>query len=77
MGRLQVTHRDAPESEWRKWLWASQGDIFMRGAFFVESGDQSGVLRLRGLVKPQPARTVKSLTRFTGVIGGCRPGIPC
>lgn len=76
---LQVTHRnDASESEWKKWTWRSQGDLFKRGAFFVESGDPNGVSRFGGLdgTAPRPGKAVKSLTRYAGVIG-CRPGVPC
>ncbi|KAI8533876.1 hypothetical protein RHMOL_Rhmol10G0043500 [Rhododendron molle] len=75
----EVTHRnDAPEAEWRTWTWRSQGDLFKGGAFFVESGDPNGVSKFGGLdwTAPRPARAVKSLTRFAGVIG-CRPGVPC
>ncbi|KAH7847410.1 hypothetical protein Vadar_025757 [Vaccinium darrowii] len=75
----EVTHRnDASESEWKKWTWRSQGDLFKRGAFFVESGDPNGVSRFGGLdgTAPRPGKAVKSLTRYAGVIG-CRPGVPC
>ncbi|MFQ6652058.1 hypothetical protein Gotur_024102, partial [Gossypium turneri] len=31
----EITHRNyAPESEWRNWIWRSEGDLFMNGAFF-------------------------------------------
>ncbi|XAR51772.1 Pectate lyase [Bertholletia excelsa] len=75
----QVTHRDAPESEWRKWTWRSKGDMFKNGAFFVESGDPNGVQKLHGLdkIEAKPARAVHSLTRFAGAIGGCKAGKAC
>ncbi|KAJ8546077.1 hypothetical protein K7X08_018660 [Anisodus acutangulus] len=38
--KKEITKRDyAPESVWKQWTWRSQGDLFMNGAFFVESGD--------------------------------------
>ncbi|KAI8028799.1 putative pectate lyase P59 [Camellia lanceoleosa] len=75
----QVTHRDAPESEWKKWTWRSDQDLFLNGAFFVQSGDTNGAKRIRGLdvVQAKPGRAVKSLTRFSGVLGGCKEGVPC
>ncbi|KAH7845488.1 hypothetical protein Vadar_002812 [Vaccinium darrowii] len=68
---------DASESEWKKWTWRSQGDLFKRGAFFVESGDPNGVSKFGCLdeTAPRPGKAVKSLTRYAGVIG-CKPGVP-
>ncbi|XP_051116627.1 probable pectate lyase 5 [Andrographis paniculata] len=31
-------HEDAPEKEWKKWNWRSQGDLMLNGAFFRVSG---------------------------------------
>lgn len=78
-GIVQVTHRDAPEFEWRKWTWRSQGDLFVNGAFFVQSGDPNGPKRLGTLdhVQAKPGAMVKRLTQFAGVLGGCRPGVAC
>ncbi|XP_057469320.1 probable pectate lyase P59 [Actinidia eriantha] len=76
----QITHRDyATEAEWMQWTWRSQGDLFMNGAFFVQSGDPNGARSLGVLdhFPLKPGRAVRSLTRFAGVIGGCRNGVPC
>ncbi|MCO5593764.1 hypothetical protein L7F22_047781 [Adiantum nelumboides] len=39
----EVTKRDCNEgpSYWAGWNWVSRGDLFLNGAFFVESGDGS------------------------------------
>ncbi|KAI8541614.1 hypothetical protein RHMOL_Rhmol08G0075700 [Rhododendron molle] len=75
----QVTHRDAPEFEWRKWTWRSEGDLFVNGAFFVQSGDPNGPKKLGTLdhVQAKPGAMVKRLTQFAGVLSGCRPGVAC
>lgn len=76
----EVTHRDAPEWDWKRWSWCSQGDIFARGAFFRSSGDCSkgNIARLAGMdaIYPRRGRAVKSMTRFAGYLG-CRPGVAC
>ncbi|XP_065636343.1 probable pectate lyase 5 [Quercus suber] len=30
-------YENAPESEWKKWNWKSEGDRFLNGAFFISS----------------------------------------
>ncbi|GAB2289586.1 hypothetical protein Dimus_023895 [Dionaea muscipula] len=36
----EVTMRAyAPQSEWKNWLWTSEDDLLLNGAFFVEYGD--------------------------------------
>ncbi|XP_047321051.1 probable pectate lyase P59 [Impatiens glandulifera] len=77
----EVTHRDyATKAVWSTWTWCSQGDLFLRGAFFRQSGDCSprNIARLAGLdsLPPRPGRAVKSMTRFAGYLG-CRPGVAC
>ncbi|KAI8019842.1 hypothetical protein LOK49_LG04G03801 [Camellia lanceoleosa] len=68
-----------PSLEWKKWTWRSKGDLFQRGAFFIESGDSNGVNKFGRLdsIVPKKGKIVKSLNRFSGVIGGCRPGVSC
>ncbi|MBA0739004.1 hypothetical protein Gogos_012308, partial [Gossypium gossypioides] len=37
-----ITNRNyAPESEWKNWVWRSEGDLYMNGAFFRTSGPPS------------------------------------
>ncbi|CAH9095284.1 unnamed protein product [Cuscuta europaea] len=37
----EVTKRDyAPQSQWSHWQWRSEGDLFLNGAYFVESGEE-------------------------------------
>ena len=39
---MQVTkYENAPKSEWHKWNWKSEGDVFLNGAFFTSS---SGII---------------------------------
>jgi len=76
----QVTHRErTPESEWMKWTWVTEGDLFMRGAYFIPSGDRDWTRKhpeLYDKISPAPATRVEDMTRFAGVLG-CRVGIPC
>ncbi|XP_006363934.1 pectate lyase-like [Solanum tuberosum] len=76
----QVTKRDyAPESEWKKWQWVSEGDSFLNGAYFVESGPQDKkktALTKNHKIKFKPGSHAGRLTRFAGVLK-CKPGIPC
>ncbi|KAK4788311.1 hypothetical protein SAY86_019630 [Trapa natans] len=75
----EVTKREyAPESEWRSWLWRSEGDLMMNRAFFVTSGDRAAALRYSSvdLISPRPGTYVTRLTRFAGALN-CRAGQPC
>ncbi|GLT35392.1 hypothetical protein SLA2020_098500 [Shorea laevis] len=76
----EVTKRDyAPESEWKNWIWRSEGDLFINGAFFVPSGPKKmGKLPFTNLqmIKAKPASFVRRLTRFAGTLA-CRPGSKC
>ncbi|XP_059645211.1 pectate lyase-like [Cornus florida] len=88
----EVTKRDyAPESVWKNWLWRSEGDLLMNGAFFRQSGDPKlaftksdlvdhGDLKKsfdkKDLIKPKPGSYVRRLTRFAGSLN-CRPKQPC
>ncbi|GKB18719.1 pectate lyase-like protein [Tanacetum coccineum] len=36
---VQVTKRETSESEWKNWIWKSEGDLLTNGAFFVPSGE--------------------------------------
>lgn len=76
----QVTRRvETPESEWRKWTWVSEGDLFMRGAYFIPSGDQDWTKKHHELydkITAAPATRVAEMTRFAGALG-CNVGQPC
>ncbi|EPS73633.1 hypothetical protein M569_01123, partial [Genlisea aurea] len=78
---LQVTKRDyAPKSEWSKWKWRSEGDFFMNGAFFTQSGSPFSVgtkpLTKRNVIKYKPGTYVGRLTRNAGAMK-CRKGSYC
>ncbi|KAM0856087.1 hypothetical protein ACQ4PT_049336 [Festuca glaucescens] len=74
----EVTKREyTPYSEYKDWVWKSQGDVMMNGAFFNESGGQNE--RRYGQMDFIPAKHGKyvgQLTQFAGTLG-CRVGKPC
>ncbi|KAB2032925.1 hypothetical protein ES319_D05G412500v1 [Gossypium barbadense] len=76
----EITHRNyAPESEWRNWIWRSEGDRFMNGAFFVTSGPPSPPhlkLKKKDIIKAKPATFVGRLTKFSGTLK-CKEGAKC
>ncbi|XP_073134831.1 pectate lyase-like isoform X2 [Henckelia pumila] len=77
----EVTKRDyAPKSEWMKWQWRSEGDLFTNGAFFTESGPPikytRNPLTQRNTINFRPGSFVGRLTRFAGALK-CIPGRPC
>ncbi|KAM3381062.1 putative pectate lyase P59 [Capsicum galapagoense] len=74
----EVTKRDyAPESVWKNWVWKSQGDLMMNGAFFVESGNPNhAFLKGPDMINSKPGSVVGSLTRFSGPLK-CIEGKPC
>ena len=76
---VKVTKRDyAGESEWKNWVWRSQGDLMMNGAFFVQSGSplKKKPFSRRQLIKAKRGTYVGRLTRFSGTIA-CKRGKPC
>ncbi|KAL8528299.1 hypothetical protein ACS0TY_005924 [Phlomoides rotata] len=64
----QVTKREkASESEWKKWTWISEGDLFLRGAYFVTSGDQTWLNKhpqVYDKIAAAPAKFVSEMTKF-------------
>ncbi|XP_011098576.1 probable pectate lyase P56 [Sesamum indicum] len=78
--KRQVTHReaDSPESEWRKWTWVTDHDVFLNGAYFVPSGDPNGAATYLALekIRPAPGEQVYDLTRFAGALK-CVVSLPC
>ncbi|XP_049346546.1 probable pectate lyase P59 [Solanum verrucosum] len=80
MFKKEVTKRDySPESVWKQWSWRSQGDLFMNGAFFVESGDPDWTKKhtelFDGIVSASGDQ-VTWITRFSGALN-CKPGEAC
>ena len=76
-----ITKREyADESEWKKWSWRSEGDLFLNGAVFVGSGDQTKGkkkdLTRYDMISFKPGSYVKRLVRFAGTLE-CRVGKPC
>lgn len=76
-----MTKRDyADKSEWMNWRWRSEGDKFMNGAFFVESGTplkhENSPLTKSNLIKFKPGSYAGRLTRYAGALR-CRVGRPC
>ncbi|MCD9559193.1 putative pectate lyase P59 [Datura stramonium] len=80
MFKKEVTKRDyAPESVWKQWTWRSQGDLFMNGAFFVESGDPDWTKKHVNLfdgISSASGDQVTWITRFAGALN-CKPGEAC
>ncbi|KVH98712.1 pectate lyase-like [Cynara cardunculus var. scolymus] len=74
----EVTKRThAPESEWKHWIWKSDGDLLTNGAFFVQSGDPGHKFKMtEDMISPKPGSYVSSLTRFSGALN-CVEHTPC
>ncbi|KAH0664330.1 hypothetical protein KY284_029261 [Solanum tuberosum] len=74
----EVTKRDySPESVWKNWVWRSQGDLMMNGAFFVESGNRNHKFMTGpDMIHPRAGSDAGRLTRFSGSLN-CIEGKPC
>ncbi|GFP86158.1 pectate lyase [Phtheirospermum japonicum] len=77
----EVTKRNfATESEWSKWQWRSEGDLFLNGAYFNESGPEikhtKHPFTQESYIKFKPGSYVGRLTRFAGALK-CRAGQLC
>ncbi|KMT10385.1 hypothetical protein BVRB_5g115140 [Beta vulgaris subsp. vulgaris] len=75
----EVTKREyAPYSVWKDWLWTSEDDIMMNGAFFNQSGDTSKKpsYAKKDMIKAKPGSEVTHLTRFAGALN-CKEGTAC
>ncbi|XP_075519484.1 pectate lyase-like [Primulina tabacum] len=74
----EVTKRDyAPESTWKNWIWKSEGDLMMNGAFFTQSGDPNHkFVGGRDTINPKPGVFASQLTRFSGPLD-CIKKKPC
>ncbi|EYU34765.1 hypothetical protein ABFS82_11G133000 [Erythranthe guttata] len=74
--RKEVTkHEDAPESEWRRWNWRSEGDLMLNGAYFQQSGTGSTYARASSL-SARPYSLVGTITTSAGALN-CRKGTRC
>ncbi|KAK4773865.1 hypothetical protein SAY87_028884 [Trapa incisa] len=75
----QVTKREySPESVWKNWLWRSEGDLMMNGAYFVPSGSPKASFPFSkaDMISAKPGTYVTRLTRFSGALN-CKIGKPC
>ncbi|GMH01342.1 hypothetical protein Nepgr_003181 [Nepenthes gracilis] len=75
----EVTKRDyAPMSVWKNWLWRSENDLMMNGAFFVKSGDPKRMAEFtaKDVITAKPGSYVPRLTRFSGALH-CTINKPC
>ncbi|KAL3624179.1 putative pectate lyase P59 [Castilleja foliolosa] len=76
----EVTKREySPESVWSQWTWRSEGDMFLSGAFFVQSGDPNWSSKhpeKYDNTQAASAQNVGEMTRFAGALG-CKVGQPC
>ncbi|XP_043703668.1 pectate lyase-like [Telopea speciosissima] len=75
----EVTKRDyATEDVWKNWVWRSEGDLMMNGAFFVQSGSplKKKSFSNKDSISPKPGTFVTRLTRFAGALN-CKIGKPC
>ncbi|KAK4779945.1 hypothetical protein SAY87_016051 [Trapa incisa] len=75
----EVTKREyATKSEWKNWLWRSEGDLMMNKAFFVPSGNPRAAIPFSraDVISAKPGTFVTRLTRFAGALN-CRVGRPC
>nr|KJB33634.1 hypothetical protein B456_006G037300 [Gossypium raimondii] len=67
-----ITHRIyVPESKWNNWVWRSEGDLFMNGAFFRTSGPSSSsqfTFNKKNMIEAKPGTFVGRLTHFAGAL---------
>ncbi|KAI4350594.1 hypothetical protein L6164_005039 [Bauhinia variegata] len=70
-------HEDAPEDEWMHWNWRSEGDLFLNGAFFRQSGAEASSSYARASsLSARPSNLVGSMTVTAGALN-CRKGNSC
>lgn len=67
-GLKQITNRNnVVGEEWKNWIWRSENDVFLNGAYFVESGHPLDEKRFKkDFIKSKPGTYVRRLTRFAG-----------
>lgn len=74
----EVTKREyTPYSQYKEWVWKSQDDLFLNGAFFNQSGGQNERKYDRlDLIQAKGGQFAESLTRYAGALN-CRVGKMC
>jgi len=75
----EITKREyTEESEWKIWQWRSVNDLFLNGAFFVQSGPElkDRPFSREDMITAKPGSYVGRLTRYSGNLR-CRVGQPC
>ncbi|KAL6146805.1 hypothetical protein ACLB2K_057482 [Fragaria x ananassa] len=77
----QVTKRTSGDkSEWKNWNWRSKGDLFLNGAYFVESGatgaNSEAYAKASSDVKAQKSSKVRTITSAAGALV-CRRNRMC
>ncbi|KAL9239970.1 hypothetical protein vseg_014239 [Gypsophila vaccaria] len=73
-----VTNRNnVVGDEWKAWIWRSENDVFINGAYFVESGHPLNKKPYKkDFIKSKPGSYVRRLTRFAGQLK-CNLGKKC
>lgn len=70
-------HEDAPQSEWKKWNWRSEGDLMVNGAFFTPSGaGVSSSYAKASSLSARPSSLVSTITAGAGILQ-CKKGSRC
>uniref|UniRef100_A0A0E0L7Q3 Pectate lyase n=1 Tax=Oryza punctata TaxID=4537 RepID=A0A0E0L7Q3_ORYPU len=74
----EVTKREYTDyDEYKEWVWKSQDDLFLNGAFFNQSGGRNERRYDRlDLIQARNGRYVGRMTRFAGALP-CRVGKKC
>ncbi|XP_019167209.1 PREDICTED: pectate lyase-like [Ipomoea nil] len=78
----QVTKREiVSKNVWKNWQWRSEGDLFLNGAYFVESGEElhhynNTRFNNTNRIRHRPASYVGRLTRTSGALK-CKVGRFC
>ncbi|KAL6606222.1 hypothetical protein ACP70R_041875 [Stipagrostis hirtigluma subsp. patula] len=74
----EVTKREyVTEEQSKDWVWTSQDDLFLNGAYFTPSGGRNERRNdAADLIKARSGQYVASLTQFAGALS-CRVGKPC
>ncbi|KAK2375062.1 pectate lyase [Trifolium repens] len=75
----EITKREyTPEAEWKSWTWRSINDVYMNGAFFIQSGSDltNRPFSSKEMITAKPGTYVGRLTRYSGCLR-CIVGKPC
>ena len=67
----------SPE-EGKSWIWRSEGDVFLNGAYFNSSGNPKKQIeyQMNDVIKSKPGTEVERITKFAGALV-CKPGQKC